>query len=44
MPAGIVAVDLLAGLLMGLAAFAQCGPGECADGPTGYRLLERARP
>ncbi|MGD9508635.1 MAG: disulfide bond formation protein B [Geminicoccaceae bacterium] len=35
-----IAVYLLATLLTGLAAFAQCGPGECADDPTGYWLLE----
>lgn len=31
-------------LLTGLAAFAQCGPGECADDPTGYWLLQRSLP
>lgn len=35
---------VLVTLLTGIAAFAQCGPGECADDPAGYWLLERARP
>lgn len=29
-------------VLVGMAAFAQCGPGECPDNPTSYWLLERA--
>ena len=29
-------------VLVGLAAFVQCGPGECPDNPTSYWLLERA--
>ena len=29
-------------VLVGIAAFVQCGPGACPDNPTGYRLLEPA--
>jgi disulfide bond formation protein DsbB len=31
-------------VLVGVAAFVECGPGECPDNPTSYWLLNRLRP